>query len=267
MKKIQIVEDEVAIAMDLEMNLEMLGYKVSGHAVSYDEAISLYKADKPDLVLMDINLYGEKTGIDVANWINKNGNTPVIFLTAFNDNTTVNTAINSEPYGYIVKNEQFSKLEIQDVNQFADLDMGSHNVSIGERDHAIEIVKAPLDQNYSIISFGAVGNTEWSQANDEKFLFVKDKSEFHRILFSDIIALEALDNYTKIHTSKHKYTILGYLSEFEEKLDDTFVRVHRSHIAALKKIEKIDGYSAVCGDLVLPISRTKKDGLIELLKK
>ena len=317
MKKIQIVEDEVAIAMDLEMNLEMLGYEVSGHAVSYDEAIELYSANKPDLVLMDINLHGEKTGIDVANWINKNNNTPVVFLTAFNDSSTVNSAINSEPYGYIVKpftttdlrihieialkkaeslmnsreyfraifegssqpvlvidedgkqyyeNIEFAKLEEKELEGLDKLTAGIHSMVVNEKTISVEVVTASLGQDYRIVTFGSVNDSEWAESKEEKFLFVKDKSEFHRIMYSEILALEALDNYTKIYTLKGKYTIHGYLSDFEAKLDEAFVRIHRSHIVALNKVDKVDGFSVICGSLTLPISRTKRENLLGLLK-
>ncbi|PCJ66050.1 MAG: hypothetical protein COA58_08225 [Bacteroidetes bacterium] len=315
MRKIQIVEDEVAIAMDLEMNLDMLGYEVSGHAVSYEEALELYRTNKPDLVLMDINLFGDKTGIDVANWIKENGNTPVVFLTAFNDATTFNNAINTEPYGYIIKpftaddlrihieialkrseslldarayfqaifanatqgivifangkkvysNTVFDKFEFN-FQELAGLDVGVRDITIEGNNHLVEVLEARLDKVYSIVSFGRHNDSEWSENIEEKFLFVKDRGEYHRIVFSDIFWLEALDNYTNIYTCTSKFTIHGYLSDFESRLDDSFVRVHRSHILAVNRVDRIEGHTAICGDLQIPISRTRKEVLVGLLK-
>ncbi|MEI6841177.1 MAG: response regulator, partial [Methanomicrobiales archaeon] len=80
---ILVVEDERIIATDLRGSLQDLGYKVPAIASSGESAIELVEKYHPDLILMDIFLDGEMTGIEAADRINLRHDIPVIFLTAF----------------------------------------------------------------------------------------------------------------------------------------------------------------------------------------
>ena len=101
--KIFIVEDEPIEAMDLSMVLERLGYTVSGSVMSGEECLMKVKADRPDLVIMDIKLRGEMDGIDTVWELRKILDVPVIFTTAMSDQSSLARAKLTEPYGYIVK--------------------------------------------------------------------------------------------------------------------------------------------------------------------
>ncbi|MBP9689998.1 MAG: response regulator [Bacteroidia bacterium] len=111
--KILIVEDEAIIALDIELNLKQLGYEVCGICSDYSSAIQKVKSEKPNLVILDINLNNSKSGIEIANYIRLNHNIPYIFLTAFNDNKTFNEALSSSPYGYI--NKPFQHEDLRNV--------------------------------------------------------------------------------------------------------------------------------------------------------
>ncbi|BAY92877.1 MULTISPECIES: hybrid sensor histidine kinase/response regulator [unclassified Tolypothrix] len=100
---ILIVEDEWVIALDIKQHLKKLGYNVSGTANSAEKALELVAAHKPDLVLMDIYLQGDKSGIEAADQIRQQFEIPVVFLTAHADESTLTEAIATHPYGYIVK--------------------------------------------------------------------------------------------------------------------------------------------------------------------
>lgn len=99
---ILIVEDEAITALDIQSKLETFGYKVVGTADNAEDAIKLAKEYMPHLVLLDINLKGEKTGVDIADEINLL-NIPAVYLTAQTDDETANAAIETAPYGYITK--------------------------------------------------------------------------------------------------------------------------------------------------------------------
>ncbi len=103
MKRIYIVEDQMIITLDLQYMLEDLGYSVCGISASYNEALSNIEIARPDLILLDILLQGEKTGIDLANTLNRDYQIPFIFLTSHADYQTVKTAKNTRPLGYLVK--------------------------------------------------------------------------------------------------------------------------------------------------------------------
>lgn len=101
--RIMIVEDEAIVAMDIESRLAALGYAFAGRAASGEQALALAEAERPELVLMDIRLQGEMDGIDAAREIYQRFRIPVIFLTAYSEETTLERAKLAEPFGYILK--------------------------------------------------------------------------------------------------------------------------------------------------------------------
>lgn len=100
---ILVVEDEKIIAKGIEKRLKALGYAVAGLMGSGEEAVGKAVALKPDLVLMDINLGEGIDGIEAARRIQQQLDVPVIFLTAFSDDDTLQRAKKTEPHGYILK--------------------------------------------------------------------------------------------------------------------------------------------------------------------
>ena len=101
--QIMIVEDESIVAKDIEMSLNKLGYSVCSLASSGEEAIRKAGEDRPDLVLMDIVLQGEMSGVEAAGQIRLQFDIPVIYLTAYADEKTLNLAKITEPFGYMLK--------------------------------------------------------------------------------------------------------------------------------------------------------------------
>lgn len=101
--RILVVEDENIVALDIKMRLERFGCQVIATVPSGEEAIEQALAAKPDLILMDIKLRGKLDGIDAARQIQSQINIPIVFLTAFADEPTIQRAINAQPFGYILK--------------------------------------------------------------------------------------------------------------------------------------------------------------------
>jgi len=100
--QILIVEDEAIVAMDLKLHLQDLGYGVAALASTGEEAVALADRLRPALVLMDISLGAGMDGIEAARHVQAMG-VPVVFLTAFADETTLARAKDSGPYGYLLK--------------------------------------------------------------------------------------------------------------------------------------------------------------------
>ena len=111
MHRLLVVDDEVAIAMQLEERLTFMGYKVVGMASSGEEAVSMAKDLRPDLILMDIVMPGKIDGIDAAEIIKEELDIPVIFLTGYTQNQFIERAKITGPFGYIVK--PFQEREIK----------------------------------------------------------------------------------------------------------------------------------------------------------
>ena len=101
--KILIVEDEPVIAKNISMYLDNNDFMVSGIAYDYEEAMKELEHNTPDAVILDINLDGDKDGIDIASQINKDFHIPFLFLTSYSNKETLERAKVVEPSGYIVK--------------------------------------------------------------------------------------------------------------------------------------------------------------------
>lgn len=100
--KVLIVEDEFIVANDLQLILKQAGYLVTGIAVSVKEAYEQIAKNKPDLVLLDIHLEGEQSGIDLAKKL-KTENIAYIYLSANSNQTILEEAKKTDPYGFLVK--------------------------------------------------------------------------------------------------------------------------------------------------------------------
>ncbi|OQX55512.1 MAG: histidine kinase [Candidatus Aminicenantes bacterium 4484_214] len=110
-KRVLLVEDEIIIARDIYNMLIHTGYEVVAVVNTAAEAIQKAEKLKPDVVLMDIMLESKRAGIDAANYIYFNIGIPIIYMTSYTDKVTVEKAIKSEPFGYLLK--PFEERELQ----------------------------------------------------------------------------------------------------------------------------------------------------------
>ena len=117
LKRILIVEDEGIVALNMQHSLKRLEYDVVGIAGTSTEALALAQTERPDLVLMDINLGAGGDGIDTAARLLAHRRTPVIFLTAYSEDATLKRASDTGPYGYLLK--PFSERELHATIQMA----------------------------------------------------------------------------------------------------------------------------------------------------
>ena len=110
--RILVVEDETVVAMDIANTLRKLGYEVTDTVPSGEQALDSLKENRPDLIFMDIGLKGEMDGIETAAQIRSLYSIPVIFLTAFVDEKTLDRAKGTVPAGYITKPFEENDLRI-----------------------------------------------------------------------------------------------------------------------------------------------------------
>lgn len=115
-RRILIVEDEAVTSVLLEKTLKELGYEVVGSAFDGEEAITLAREKQPDIILMDITIQGEMDGIETAKQIYQQYKIPIIYLTAHSDDDTIKRAVESGPFGYLIKpfkeRELYSNIEM-----------------------------------------------------------------------------------------------------------------------------------------------------------
>lgn len=107
-----VVEDESIVALDIRHRLQTMGYSVVGLALSGEEAIQLAHALRPDIALMDIRLKGPLSGIAAAEQLQTQLDLPVVYLTAYADQATLERAHVSKPFGYLIKPFEDRELKI-----------------------------------------------------------------------------------------------------------------------------------------------------------
>ncbi|MBV1767581.1 MAG: response regulator, partial [Methanobacterium sp.] len=109
--KVLIAEDENITTLQIKKKLLNWNFQVTGIASSGDEAVEMALNTRPDVILMDIILKGDLDGISAANIILQNFEVPIIYLTAYADEKTMDRARLTEPQNYIVK--PFDDMELR----------------------------------------------------------------------------------------------------------------------------------------------------------
>jgi len=158
--KILVVEDEHIIAKDIQTRLKNMGYMFADLAYSGEGAVKKAIKIKPDLILMDIKLKGEIDGIDAATKIHKVLDVPIIFLTAYADEETLERAKITEPFGYIVKPIQ--NRELNSAVQMAIYKHRSEREKLLSRDQLKNIIDGATESIVSIDKQGLI--TAWNKA-------------------------------------------------------------------------------------------------------
>jgi len=102
-KNILVVEDEILIANHIRRILEKNFYTCSGIAINYGKAIEILDKNETDAVILDVNISGERSGIDVGHTIQDKYNLPFVYLTSYSDESTLSSIIESKPRAYLVK--------------------------------------------------------------------------------------------------------------------------------------------------------------------
>ena len=242
---ILVVEDESIVSKDIQNSLKKIGYHVIGACNNAQEAIDIAREQHPDVVLMDIMLKGNLTGIAAAEQI-KLLNIPVIFLTAYADEATLAKAKITEPYGYILKPFKEKDLNIS-------IEMAIH------RHKKLTELRKERDFLYSLVE-----NKE--AAKD--VLFVKSNSRLVKINTKDVFFIEALKDYVVINTELTRYTIHSTMKDIEKKVSPSdFLRVHRSFIVRVDKIVAIENHNLILekDKKQIPIGGSYKDELLQRL--
>lgn len=231
--KILVVEDEIIIADHICDTLDDLGYDALEPVINYTEAIEAIETEKPDIAILDIQLSGRKTGIDIAEKIRKDYDFPFIFLTSNSDPLTVSQAKKVMPPAYLVK--PFTKDEL-----YSSIEIALYNYSkrVGEVDEEELIIKDAF--------------------------FIKEKNIFIKLKFKDILFIKSEHVYAEIQLKNgQKHVIRGNLNKIITKLNKKFVRVHRSYIVNLDYLEQIDHNTIVILETSIPIGKKYKDDLLQ----
>lgn len=152
-QKILIVEDETIIAMELSHRLKRGGYDVVAAVTSGEEAIKNAAELAPDLILMDIHINGSLDGVETAEIINSTQDIPIIYLTAFSDDKTLERAKLTEPYGFLIK--PFEERVLETTIEVA---LYKHTVELRQRENELWLDATLKNINDGIITTDIDGN-------------------------------------------------------------------------------------------------------------
>lgn len=234
--QVLIVEDDLQIAESLSDMLEILNHDVVAIVDSYDHAVTKLEELEVDLALLDIQIRGDKTGIDIAEKIKSDFRIPFIFTTAYADKETIKEASKHGPYGYLVK-----PYGMKDINA---------SIEIAIENHKFISDKTSTDEDTGVF-------------NSES-LFVRANSRIVRINIQDILYTEAKGDYVVFKTKDKGYIVHTTFKNVESKLDpQQFVKVHRSYIVNMEKIVDIEENNLLIDNQVIPVSRRQKGLLLD----
>ena len=174
--KILIVEDEILVARDLQMRLAKSGFTVPSVATTGMKAIQIVKEEHPDIVLMDIVLQDRMDGIETAEIIHSQFDTPVIYLTAHGEDATFERAKKTFPYGYIIK--PFSN---DDINKTIEITLYKLRLE-KERKKLIKKLRDEVNERKNIEE--TLRKRTETTINQQKRLLELSKQDFSDIVFA-----------------------------------------------------------------------------------
>lgn len=248
---ILVIEDEAVLAMDLSDTLEDEGYYVVGIASNGRKALELFKTQRVDLVVCDIQLKGDWDGIETIGQIQSIRSVPVIYTTALSDKSTLDRAKQTLPAAYLTKPIIISNLRIA-------MELALHNFS-----HRLD----PIPQDDPIELHNILEKDAPSRETIlriDNLIFIKHNYQFVKILLEDILLLEADGAYTTIVTNDRKYAIRLTISTLLERLSEMqLTRVHRSFAVHIKKVEGFSDREITVGKHIVPLGRQYKQTFIQ----
>lgn len=240
--KILVVEDEMIIGAKISMQLTSLGYEVTGILPRGDEAILHLEQNKPDIVLLDINLKGTIDGIETAKQIHQKHKTPIIYITANSDEATFNRAKSTKPFAFIAK--PFKQLDLQ---------------------RAIELAISRMAENDT-------GKMEETESDEQPFIlndriFVRYKEKMLKIMLADILYIEAERNYSRIFTANREHLLSITLKTIEEKLPvKLFQRIHRSYVINIMHVDEVAEHHVMIAQKPIPLGTGMREQLMQRLQ-
>ncbi len=241
--KILVVEDEMIIGAKISMQLTSLGYEVTGILPRGEEAILHVADNRPDIVLLDINLKGKLDGIETAAQLQQYGHIPIIYLTANSDDATFNRAKSTKPYAFIAK--PFKQLDLQ---------------------RAVELTISRMAEKEN----GTI--TEITTGDEQPFIlsdriFVRHKEKMVKIMLADILYMEADRNYSRIFIKGKEYLLSITLKTIEEKLPMLlFQRIHRSFIINLAHVDEVAENHIMIAQKNIPLGAGMREQLLKRMQ-
>lgn len=230
---ILVVEDDISFALELEMMIIELGYKYLGNPRTSIDASKAIASERPDLIIMDINIRGKMDGITLAEKIQIK-NIPIIFITGFESSEYFDRAQKILPAGYLVK--PFHLLSLRSVIKKAFLDRPE-----------------PLETAENIKSF-----------------VLRSNNTFHKVSLDSIMLIQVDGNYCYFFTKEKKFVLKLSLKRVLEQInqEDCFLKIHRKFVIHKSQIKNFNAKNSTINldGRDIAVGRQYKSKVMEILK-
>ncbi len=234
-----IVEDSISYALELEQLASEIGYNVLATVDNSGDALDIIFSEHPDIIMMDVNINGRLTGIDIAKRI-IHLNIPVLYVTSFNDPKTYQEALESNLIGYIVK--PVDKLTLTTSLKL--------------------LIERTIQQE------GIEHKPKIFKKEDDNYIFFMKNNVYQKVNVDSIAFIKSEDNYCNFTLDDDSsYLLRIKLSDVEELLTQhEFIRCHRQYIVNQKKIRKVNTLMSTLelGSNSIPYSRSKKQEIMSI---
>ncbi len=226
-----VIDDEPIAIRIIKSHLEKVGgFSVFGEYTNAIDAIKTIHSQKIDLIFLDI----EMPGITGLEFIRSIPNPPkVIFTTAYRNYAA--DAFDVDAIDYLLKPISFDRF-LKSINKF--------------------------------LEFKSKANGERNTKNGDETIVIKSNKQSHKVRVEEILYIESLDDYIRIHTKEKSLVCYSRLSAMEEQLlpFDFMMRVHRSFIINMQQIAVFTHHSVTIGNKEIPVGRTYREKVIEKLE-
>lgn len=234
-QKVLIVEDELWIAEDIRDTLVEHDYTVMEIADNYEKALLSLRREQPDLVILDIRLSGEGTGIDVAKEINDRYQIPFLFISSNISPDTLPQVLEEMPNSILNK-------PCKPEDLIASVKLALARGALKKEEEPAEVV-------------------------DDSF-FVKTEHAYQKIVLDDLLFVKGEGSYTKVQLKTERLVLRATLKDFEF-LDRKkgVMRVHRSYYVHLKYVDMVHSKYLTMGDYEIPLTKESKEELLNRIQK
>jgi DNA-binding LytR/AlgR family response regulator len=237
--KILILESQMIIAADVSLQFSKLGYDVIGIHTRPEDAVKTIQTNRPDIVLMSIEMQGKAAGLKMARRILETYLIPVVFLSANTDKELFKEIVDTQPYAFITK--PFDK----------------------------ESLKRGIETTLKRMAAEGLWKKEQQVPVHKNGLFILHKDHFLKIEINDILFVKANRNYCQLSTPEKAYRLSVPLRKIEDQLPGSqFIRVHRSFLVNLNKINTLQehGKHLTVQNYQIPISRRLRREVLNSIK-
>jgi len=227
-----VIEDEETWMLQIKYHLDQFGYNIIGSATNVDDAIRAVTANNFDIALLDINLNGKNSGIELGKLISHTLRKPFIFITSSIHDAIIEETASARPSAFLTK-------PFNPATLYISIQSALHHFSAGQA------ALSPKKELSSVDSF-----------------FVKMGNKYIKVDWHDVVCLRSEVNHTNILTSdNHTYLIRSSLQRtlqhiIPESLRSNFVQINRAEVLQIRYIEKIVDFEAIAARQSFSITET-----------